>query len=104
MNRREELFRELRAEEDAAIAKGLECLRAHLDPFDVQDFLHSYYLRRVDESRGRDYTEWRRDNVCVGMSVDEISRDAMEYCRSMSMYGDEEGVGVGVGVLESVAV
>jgi hypothetical protein len=96
MKTREEMFRQLRKEEDDAIEKGMACLRTHLDPFDVQDFLHSYYLRRVDESRGRDYTEWRRDHVCVGMSVDEISRDAMEYCRSIGMYAEEEKVKVKV--------
>jgi hypothetical protein len=25
-----------------------------------------------------DYTEWRKDNICVGMTIEEISREAME--------------------------
>jgi hypothetical protein len=25
-----------------------------------------------------DYTEWRKNNVCVGMTVEEISKEAME--------------------------
>jgi hypothetical protein len=25
-----------------------------------------------------DYTEWRKNNLCVGMSVEEISKAAME--------------------------
>jgi hypothetical protein len=104
MNRREELFAELRAEESAIVARGLGYLRCHMDEFAVQDFLDCYYMSRIRLARDFDYTEWRRDNVCVGMSVDEISRDAMEYCRSMGMYGDEEGVGVVVPVSASVAV
>lgn len=28
-----------------------------------------------------DYTAWR-ENLCEGRSVEEISRDAMEYCRT----------------------
>ena len=24
-----------------------------------------------------DYTEWRKDNLCVGMTVEEISKEAM---------------------------
>ena len=25
-----------------------------------------------------DYTEWRKDNLCAGMTVEEISKEAME--------------------------
>ena len=25
-----------------------------------------------------DYTEWRKNNLCVGMTVNEISKEAME--------------------------
>ena len=25
-----------------------------------------------------DYTEWRKDNLCIGMTLDEISKEAME--------------------------
>jgi len=25
-----------------------------------------------------DYTEWRKDNLCIGMSVEQISKEAME--------------------------
>jgi hypothetical protein len=29
-----------------------------------------------------DYTEWRKNNLCVGMTVEEISKEAMErYCK-----------------------
>ena len=24
-----------------------------------------------------DYTEWRKDNLCIGMTVEEISKEAM---------------------------
>jgi len=25
-----------------------------------------------------DYTEWRKNNLCIGMTIEEISKDAME--------------------------
>jgi hypothetical protein len=25
-----------------------------------------------------DYTEWRKDNLCIGMTVEEISKEAMK--------------------------
>jgi len=27
-----------------------------------------------------DYTEWRKDNLFVGMSIEEISNEAKKYC------------------------
>jgi len=32
-----------------------------------------------------DYTEWRKNNLCVGMTVEEISRDAMEVYKQNAM-------------------
>jgi threonyl-tRNA synthetase len=90
MKTREEMFREIELEDAKVIDRGLGFLRQHMDKFDVQDFLDSYYAFRIKMARDFDYTEWRRDNVCVGMSVEEISRDAMEYCRSIGMYAEEE--------------
>jgi hypothetical protein len=32
-----------------------------------------------------DYTEWRKDNVCVGMNVEEISKEAMSIYKQENM-------------------
>jgi len=29
-----------------------------------------------------DYTEWRKNNLCAGMTVNEISKEAMEIYKS----------------------
>jgi len=44
-------------------------------PFDSQteQFIH------ILLSQSFDYTEWRKKNLCVGMSVEEISDAAVEY-------------------------
>jgi len=31
-----------------------------------------------------DYTEWRKNNLCVGMTVEEISKEAMEIYNQSS--------------------
>jgi len=31
-----------------------------------------------------DYTEWRKDNLCTGMTVEEISKEAMEIYKQSS--------------------
>jgi hypothetical protein len=32
-----------------------------------------------------DYTEWRKNNVCVGMTVEEISKEAMRVYKQENM-------------------
>ena len=36
------------------------------------------YLDNCCLNRLFDYTKWRRDNLCVGMSIDEIDDEAMK--------------------------
>jgi hypothetical protein len=33
-----------------------------------------------------DYTEWRKDNLCIGMTVEEISRKAMKLNNQKNIY------------------
>lgn len=51
---------------------GMKVLIERLGNIDAERFV-SILLREPF-----DYTEWRRDNLCVGMTVEEISRDAMK--------------------------
>jgi hypothetical protein len=68
----EELFAKFKPQEDAVIKRGIDCLYEKLGAFDAEDFLDLYHIRRIEESRGVNYTEWRRDNLWAGMSVDDI--------------------------------
>jgi hypothetical protein len=88
MKNKKELFEQIKKDDQLSIEKGLKCLRNQMDEFDVQDFLDSYYAWRFDYSKDSDYTEWRSNNLFVGMSVEEISREAMETCRRLGEFGD----------------
>jgi hypothetical protein len=57
----------------ALLSKGMECLTKHLGLVDAERFVSLIIAEPFD------YTEWRRDNLFVGMSVEEISKNAMEY-------------------------
>jgi hypothetical protein len=88
MKNKKELFEQIKKDDQLSIEKGLKCLRNQMDEFDVQDFLDSYYAWRIEVARDFDYTEWRKDNLWVGMSVEEISKAAMETCRRLGEFDD----------------
>jgi len=54
--------------------KGMRCLTAELGLVQAEQFI--YLLL----SEPFNYTEWRKDNLFTGMSVEEISRAANEFC------------------------
>jgi hypothetical protein len=51
---------------------GMKILIEHLGNIEAERFV-SILLREPF-----DYTEWRKNNVCIGMTVEEISKEAME--------------------------
>jgi hypothetical protein len=51
---------------------GMEVLIENLGNIDAEKFI-SLILREPF-----DYTEWRRDNLFVGMTIEEISNEAMK--------------------------
>ena len=55
--------------------KGMRCLTNELGL--VEAGLFVFLLL----SEPFNYTEWRKDNLFTGMSVDEISRAADRYCK-----------------------
>ncbi|MDR1493629.1 MAG: hypothetical protein LBT05_13035 [Planctomycetaceae bacterium] len=61
--------------ETTLLRKGMETLITTLGNVEAERFV-SILLRD-----SFDYTEWRRDNLFVGMSVEEISREAMKVHR-----------------------
>jgi len=55
--------------------RGIRCLNNELGILEAERFV-SLLL-----SEPFDYTEWRKDNLFVGMSVAEISQAADKYCK-----------------------
>ena len=55
--------------------KGMRCLTNELGLVEAEHFV--YLLL----SEPFNYTEWRKDNLFTGMSVDEISKAADKYCK-----------------------
>ena len=58
--------------ESALMETGMKVLIEHLGNIDAERFI-SILLREPF-----DYTEWRKSNLCPGMTVEEISKKAME--------------------------
>jgi len=59
----------------ALLDKGMRCLTKELGLVEAGQFI--YLLL----SEPFDYTEWRKDNLFPGMSVEEISEAAEKYCK-----------------------
>ena len=59
----------------ALLDKGIRCLTEGLGMFETEQFIY------VLLSQPFDYTEWRKANLCAGMSVNEISDAADAYCK-----------------------
>ena len=55
--------------------RGIRCLTNELGLVETEQFV--YLLL----SEPFNYTEWRKDNLFTGMSVEEISRAADKYCK-----------------------
>ena len=55
--------------------KGIRCLTNGLGLVEAEQFV--YLLL----SAPFNYTEWRKDNLFTGMSVEEISQAANKYCK-----------------------
>jgi len=58
----------------AILDKGMRCLTNELGLLGAEQFVFLLL------SQPFDYTEWRKDNLFVGMSIDEISNAAEKYC------------------------
>ena len=61
--------------------RGIRCLNNELGILDAERFV-SLLLKEPF-----DYTEWRKDNLFVGMSLDEIIDEADRYCKEKSPAG-----------------
>ncbi|MDR1897938.1 MAG: hypothetical protein LBR10_14230 [Prevotellaceae bacterium] len=59
----------------ALLDRGIRCLNKELGILDAERFV-ALLLRE-----SFDYTEWRKNNLFVGMSIDEIIDEADKYCK-----------------------
>ena len=55
--------------------RGIRCLNNELGIMEAERFV-ALLLRETF-----DYTEWRKNNLFVGMSIDEIIDEADKYCK-----------------------
>ncbi|GHT34729.1 hypothetical protein AGMMS49574_22710 [Bacteroidia bacterium] len=55
--------------------KGIRCLIKELGLLEAEQFIYLLLSQLFD------YTEWRKDNLFTGMSVEEISAAADKYCK-----------------------
>ena len=55
--------------------KGIKCLTEKLGILEAEQFIY------VIKSQPFDYTEWRKTNLCTGMTLEEISDAADAYCK-----------------------
>jgi hypothetical protein len=55
--------------------RGMKALSNELGLVDAEKFVFLLL------SQPFDYTEWRRNNLFAGMSIDEISNAAENYCK-----------------------
>jgi hypothetical protein len=56
----------------ALMKKGMQVLIDNLGDVEAEKFV-SILLREPF-----DYTQWREDNLCIGMAIEEISSEAMK--------------------------
>jgi hypothetical protein len=59
--------------------RGIRCLNNELGILDAERFV-ALILRE-----SFDYTEWRKNNLFIGMSIDEIIEEADKYCKENAL-------------------
>jgi hypothetical protein len=59
----------------ALLDRGMRCLRDELGILDAERFVALLLWEPFD------YTEWRRNNLFTGMSLDEIIDEADRHCK-----------------------
>jgi hypothetical protein len=55
------------------LCKGMECLTENLGLVEAEKFI------TLIHNESFDYTIWRRDNLFKGLTVEELSKKAMDY-------------------------
>ena len=60
----------------ALLERGMRCLNNELGILDAERFMALILKEPFD------YTQWRENNLFVGMSIDEIIDEADIYCKN----------------------
>jgi len=61
----------------ALLCKGMECLTENLGLVEAEKFIALIHTESFD------YTAWRRDNLFKDLTVEELSKKAMEYRKTV---------------------
>ncbi|MCL1808610.1 MAG: hypothetical protein FWG42_02460 [Clostridiales bacterium] len=61
------------------LSKGIECLMKNLGLIEAERFISLIHTEKFD------YTEWRKDNLFVGLTVGELAEEAMHYRREKAI-------------------
>jgi len=61
------------------LSKGMECLMENLGLVEAERFISLIQAEKFD------YTEWRKNNLFVGATVEELSEEAMKYRREKAV-------------------
>ncbi len=59
--------------------KGMRCLTNELGLVEAEQFVYILLSEHFN------YTEWRKNNLFTGMSVDDISAAADRYCKEVAL-------------------
>ena len=62
--------------------RGMKCLTSGLGMVEAERFVHLLL------SEPFDYTQWRKENLFIGMTIDEISQAADKYCKENPLFID----------------
>jgi hypothetical protein len=67
----------------ALLDRGIRCLNNELGILDAERFVALILIEPFN------YTEWRKNNLFAGMSIDEIIDEADEYCKENALQPTE---------------
>jgi hypothetical protein len=72
------LIKEVQDWDDELYNKGFDCLVKGMGEFDAMDFLQLSYMRKTEQARGRNYTEWRANQPDDTRSLRKICSDMVD--------------------------
>jgi hypothetical protein len=72
------LSKEVQDWDDELYKQGFDCLVREMGEFDAMEFLQLSHMRKTEQSRGWDYTEWRANQPDDTRTLREICREIVE--------------------------
>jgi hypothetical protein len=82
--------KELQQMDDALYKKGFDCLVQGMGEFETYRFLQLSHMRRTEQSRGWNYTEWRANQTDDTRSLRDICAEIAENTQERQTYTYKE--------------